>query len=67
MDRPTWLESSTQEKAEYIKQLLLQIIELDRIEVKQCQIESSTPKNSKYKLEQRVLEVMRWEKEDVEG
>lgn len=64
MDKPTWLESSTQEKAEYMKKLLQQIIAIDHTEVEQCKTAPAISKNSKYKLEQRVLELMRWEKED---
>lgn len=66
MDKQLWFELPKKERAERLKALLKQIIEIDTLETEKCKTEAVKPHNDKYNLEQQVLKIMRWEKEENE-
>ena len=66
MDKQTWLDLPQKDRAAHIKHLLRQIIEIDTLETAKCKLGPVKPHDDKYKLEQNVLEIIAWEKEENE-
>lgn len=66
MDKQTWLDLPQKDRAAYIKSLLRQIVEIDSLETEKCKLGVVKPHDDKYNLEQQVLEIIAWEKEEHE-
>lgn len=66
MDKQIYLLSSQEERAVYLKQLLQDLVYIKKKENEVCKRRMQRPCNEKFKLEQRVLQLIAWEKEENE-
>ena len=67
MDKNIWLELSKQQRAEQLKTIISQLVEIDKQEYRDSRVNGKPKYNKeKYNLEQQILEIISWEKEENE-
>jgi hypothetical protein len=64
MDKQTYLSLPTEDRALYVKLLLKDLVSIKKKETEICKRRMLRPCNEKFKLEQRVLQLIAWEKEE---
>lgn len=67
MDKSTWLDLDQEARNVYIKPLLSQLVELDRVKALKLRAKDrTTVHTNRFKLEQEILQLLDWEKEETE-
>ena len=67
MDMHEWLQLTKEERAAHLKTLLVGLVEIDKVKELKAKQKDKTPLHTnRFQLEQEVLKIIGWEKEESE-